>query len=146
MDENLVVMSRLLDGCVAFRSQCWPTIVFVKCSHCLWVTSAQAEGAAAAASSSGGAISFAKATFAAAGSDQALDLNDPAFWEKVLGPKPAQRMLHDLTEGKLEDSTEEYQTKLVGGECDRLEWAGRLMHSVGDRFHASLHWCLWSRL
>ncbi len=60
-----------------------------------------------AAGASGGAakgplLSFAKATFAAEGSDQALDLNDPSFWEKVLGPKPAQRLLSDVTQGKLD--------------------------------------------
>ena len=60
-------------------------------------------------------LSFSKATFSAEGSDQALDMNDPSFWEKVLGAKPAQRLLSDLTEGKLEAGSEEYITRFIGG-------------------------------
>ena len=36
-------------------------------------------------------MSFAKATFAAEGSDEALDLKDPSFWEKVRSPPPVFR-------------------------------------------------------
>jgi hypothetical protein len=61
------------------------------------------------------ALSFSKATFSAEGSDQALDMNDPSFWEKVLGAKPAQRLLSDLTEGKLEAGKDEYVTRFIGG-------------------------------
>ena len=60
-------------------------------------------------------MSFAKATFAAEGSDQALDLNDPSFWEKVLGPKPAQRLLSDVTQGKLDHATPDAINAFLSG-------------------------------
>lgn len=45
----------------------------------------------------------------------AVDMNDPTFWEKVLGAKPAQRLLTELTEGKLEAGSEEYIARFIGG-------------------------------
>jgi hypothetical protein len=50
----------------------------------LHVQDAEGDGAIVpAAKAPGATMSFSKATFAAEGSDQALDLNDPSFWEKV---------------------------------------------------------------
>ena len=87
---------------------------------CVSSSAQAAAGASAGAGASSGkppaaALSFAKATFAADGSDQALDLNDPSFWEKVLGPKPAQRLLSDVTQGKLDNATTDTLSVFLSG-------------------------------
>jgi hypothetical protein len=82
---------------------------------------------------SGVQMSFAKATFRAEGSDQALDLNDPSFWEKVLGPKPAQRLLSDLTEGKLEGASDDYVTKFT------MELRGLVEAILNERAMGNIH-------
>jgi hypothetical protein len=46
---------------------------------------------------------------------QKLDMNDPSFWEKVLGPKPAQRLLNDLTQGKLEGAKHDIVEVFITG-------------------------------
>ena len=47
---------------------------------------------------------------------QRLDMNDPGFWEKVLGAKPAQRLLNDLTQGKLDGAkAEAIEVYITGG-------------------------------
>ena len=55
------------------------------CNHQADAGGASASSAPVPAAGSKGRplLSFAKATFAAEGSDQALDMNDPSFWEKV---------------------------------------------------------------
>ena len=43
-------------------------------------------------------------------------MNDPGFWEKVLGAKPAQRLLNDLTQGKLDGAkAEAIEVYITGG-------------------------------
>lgn len=62
-------------------------------------------------------MNLSKATFKAEGSGKDLDLKDPSFWEKVLGPKPAQRLLTALSEKRLEGGSAAYVEKYVSGKC-----------------------------
>lgn len=48
-------------------------------------------------------LNLSKATFAVDDSDTKLDMSDPSFWEKVLGPRPANALLRDLQESVLDD-------------------------------------------
>ena len=61
---------------------------------------AGAGGAEATATSASG-LSFSKATFVPEGGTAALDVSDPAFWEKVLGPRPGDALLLALKSGIL---------------------------------------------
>jgi hypothetical protein len=47
--------------------------------------------------------SLSKATFAVDDSDRTLDVTDASFWEKVLGPRPAETLLGELNSATLED-------------------------------------------
>lgn len=49
------------------------------------------------------ALNLSKATFAVDDSDRTLDVNDASFWEKVLGPKPAETLLGELSSDLLAD-------------------------------------------
>ena len=40
-----------------------------------------------------GSVSYSKMTFASAGSDTTIDINDPDFWRKVLSSKESQQMI-----------------------------------------------------
>ncbi len=56
---------------------------------------------------------------------QRLDMNDPGFWEKVLGAKPAQRLLNDLTQGKLDGAkAEAIEVYITGGQRAGIRQAG----------------------
>eukprot|EP01138_Halocafeteria_seosinensis_P003330 gb/GECG01003406.1/.p1 GENE.gb/GECG01003406.1/~~gb/GECG01003406.1/.p1 ORF type:complete len:1786 (+),score=287.15 gb/GECG01003406.1/:1-5358(+) len=44
---------------------------------------------------------FNKATFASSENNENLDVNDPSFWEKVLGPRPIDKLQRTLEEGKV---------------------------------------------
>jgi hypothetical protein len=68
-------------------------------------------------------------------------MNDPGFWEKVLGAKPAQRLLNDLTQGKLDGAkAEAIEVYITGG-----HWAAS-GHSTGRdaREHVAGGRGLWS--
>ncbi len=60
---------------------------------------------------------------------QRLDMNDPGFWEKVLGAKPAQRLLNDLTQGKLDGAKAEAIEVYITGAC---VGAATVLCPVGD--------------
>jgi SNF2 family DNA or RNA helicase len=59
------------------------------------------------------ALSFSKASFTAETSDATIDFNDEQFWEKVLGPKPAQVLMTKVQEGWLSKAAKEDVKKFL---------------------------------
>mmetsp|Transcript_4717 Transcript_4717/g.8359 ORF Transcript_4717/g.8359 Transcript_4717/m.8359 type:complete len:1668 (+) Transcript_4717:195-5198(+) len=53
------------------------------------------------------AISFSKASFVAAGTDQEVDVSDPSFWTKVLGADPRSTLMARLEDGSVVETEEQ---------------------------------------
>ena len=78
-------------------------------------------------------LNFSQATFVAEGSDEGLDIKDPTFWEKVLGPKKADSLLAAVTTGQLESAGAEKQRELLQGLKDLVEAA------IAARMEGGIH-------